>query len=144
MTGLVTIELYGQPRGKGRPRSRISARGGSFAVAVYTDPKTRSYEAMLRDAAQQAMGDRPLFDGPLSVFVAALFLVPQSWPAKKRNAALDGFVRPTGRPDCDNIIKTLDSMNGVVWRDDAQIVECKVVKEYADRPLLRILVEGAI
>lgn len=140
----VVIELAGEPRGKGRPRSRIiKAKSGHSFVGVYTDAKTRSYEALLRDAAAQAVGANPLIDGPLIVWVTAKFSVPQSWSRRKKADALSGVVRPTGRPDVDNTVKLLDALNGIVWRDDSQIVECFVSKHYSDRPSLRIKVETA-
>lgn len=140
----VTIRLAGEPRGKGRPRARIAkAKTGAQFVTVYTDAQTRSYEALLRDAGQQAMIGRALFDGPLKVKVAAFFSVPQSWSKKKRGQALDGIVRPTGKPDVDNLLKVIDALNGIVWRDDSQIVQCFVSKSYADKPGLLIEVTTA-
>jgi Holliday junction resolvase RusA-like endonuclease len=65
--------------------------------------------------------------------------VPRSWPAKKRDAALTGVVRPTGRPDWDNLAKSgLDALNGIVFADDSQVVEATVKKVYSEVPLLRI------
>lgn len=136
---IVRIMLPGDPKGKGRPRSRIaSSRGGRQFVAVYTDAKTRSYEGMLRLAGAQAMrGQRPL-DRALRVHVTATFSIPQSWSRKRQRDALAGIIRPTGRPDCDNILKTIDALNGVVWRDDSLICECLVKKQYGDIPSLVI------
>lgn len=142
---MITIRLAGEPRGKGRPRARIAkAKTGAQFVTVYTDAATRSYEALLRDAAQQAMAGRQLFEGPLKVKVAAFFSVPQSWSNKKRAQALSGAVRPTGKPDVDNVVKTLDALNGIVWRDDSQIVQCFISKAYADKPGLLIEVQAAV
>lgn len=141
----ITILLPGQPQGKGRPRFRqITTKAGASFVSAYTPTNTRSYESLLRDAAQQAMGDKPLCDGPLKVKVAAFFSVPQSWSRKKREQALRGILRPTGRPDWDNLVKMLDALNGIVWRDDSQIVQGFVSKSYADKPGLLIEVQGAI
>ena len=43
--------------------------------------------------------------------------------------------RPAKRPDFDNIGKIIaDALNGVAYRDDAQIVEAKLVKIYVDGP----------
>ena len=42
-----------------------------------------------------------------------------------------GVVWPTGRPDTDNITKAaLDALNGMVVRDDAQVVEIAATKRY--------------
>jgi Holliday junction resolvase RusA-like endonuclease len=128
----IVIELAGEPRGKGRPR--FARRTGH----AYTPQKTASYEAMLRHEAALAMADRPPFEGALSVRVRAFFQVPQSWSAKKRAAALAGTIRPTKRPDWENVAKMLDAFNGVVWRDDSQIVSGLIEKHYSDRRRLRV------
>lgn len=45
---------------------------------------------------------------------------------------------PTSKPDPDNIMKGLDALNEVVFRDDKQIVDARVIKSYSERPALRI------
>lgn len=138
----VTIFLPGQPKGKGRPRFRMIQRGAQVFSSAYTDEKTRSYETLLREAAQAVMGDRPLLDGALHLVMEARFGVPASWSKKKQAAALAGSVHPTGKPDLDNLVKVLDALNGVVWRDDSLIVSADVRKSYSDRPGLTITVEA--
>jgi Holliday junction resolvase RusA-like endonuclease len=128
----VVIELAGEPRGKGRPR--FARR----SLHVYTPAKTASSEAMLRHEAALAMAGRAPLDGALRVRVLACFGVPQSWSAKKRLAAITGAIRPAKRPDLDNVVKMLDALNEVVWRDDAQVVEGWIEKFYSDRPRLKV------
>lgn len=133
----IVIELPGEPRGKGRPRF-VRRTGHAF-----TPEKTRSYESMLQGAAIEAMNGKPIIDGPLDVKVEAHFPVPASWSKKKQAAALLGVTRPTKRPDWENIAKMLDAFNGVVWRDDAQVVDGSISKFYSDRPRLVVTVRGA-
>lgn len=133
------IELAGEPRGKGRPRSRIAHKAsGSQFIAVYTDPETESYEGALRWTAAAAMRGRAPFHHALKVRVIATMSVPRSWSGKRRNQALGGLIRPVVKPDADNILKTLDALNKIVWRDDSLIVECTVEKHYGELPSLRI------
>lgn len=138
----LVVTLPGHPRGKGRPRSTFipkSAKTGKGGfISTYTDSETRSYEAMLKYAGEQAMAGRPLFGGALRVRVTALFSVPESWSQKKKREALSGVIRPTGKPDWDNLAKVLDAFNQVVWTDDAQIVDGRVVKAYADKAALEV------
>jgi Holliday junction resolvase RusA-like endonuclease len=84
------------------------------------------------------MAGRPPLEDALRVSVLAYFGIPASWSAKKRAAALAGLVRPTKRPDWENVAKMLDALNGVVWRDDAQVVSGLIEKHYSDRPRLRV------
>ena len=123
----ITIVVPGVPIGKGRPRF---ARTGH----AYTPEKTRHYEAMLRDYARQAMGDRPPCEEPMRVIMIAVFPIPASWSAKKRGSAK---VCAT-RPDADNIVKLCDALNQIVWKDDNQVVTLLVKKLYGDQPCLRI------
>ena len=132
----IVIELAGTPVAKGRPR--FSRRTGT----AYTPAKTRSYEAQLKFAAESVMQGRPPLQGALRVEVQAMMPVPASWSKKKTAAALTGEIRPTVRPDWENLAKTLDALNQVVWRDDAQIVAGEVHKTYSDRPRLIVKVEA--
>jgi Holliday junction resolvase RusA-like endonuclease len=126
----LTIELPGPPRGKGRPRF-VRATGH-----VYTPDETRRYEQALRDQALIAMGAEPPVNGPLAVYVEALFPIPASWSLRQHDRALAGAILPTGRPDVDNLLKILDALNGVVWFDDKQIVTATIKKRYSNNPTL--------
>lgn len=131
---MIEIVLLGAPRGKERPRF---AKGTGV---VYTPEKTRNYEAALKFAAQQIMGDRPPLDGPISVDLRIVVPIAQSWPKRRQEAARAGAERPTKKPDLDNIMKMLDSLNLVAWVDDAQIVETTITKSYGDKPGLWVRV----
>ena len=122
----VAFMVPGPVRGKGRPRTRIA---GAFAV-VHTDAKTRSYEGDVKASASHAMNGRPLLVGALVVRMTARFVPPQ---ASKRKVArmLEGAERPTKKPDIDNIAKVMDALNGVVFRDDAQVCSMSIEKIYA-------------
>lgn len=124
---MIEIVLLGAPRGKERPRT-------TKAGHVYTPEKTRDYEAALKFAAGQVMGDRPPLEGPLSVDIVIRRPIPQSWPKKKREAARRGELRPTSKPDFDNYAKTVDALNLVVWIDDGQVVDGRVQKFFSDKP----------
>ncbi|HEX9321792.1 MAG TPA: RusA family crossover junction endodeoxyribonuclease [Xanthobacteraceae bacterium] len=138
MTPIVVIELAGEPRGKGRPRF---VRGTGVA---FTPSATRKHEAALRYAAQQEMNGRPPFDTALVITVVATFAVPVSWSKRKRADALSGTLPHVKAPDCDNLLKCVDALNGVTWIDDKQITRAVVIKQYGERPSLRIEISGAV
>ena len=137
---MIVVELAGEPRGKGRPRSRIArTKGGQQFVAVYTDSETRAYEKSLGWAGKAAMGAREPLSGPLAVAVEAIFSVPPSWSRPKRDRALAGILRPRGPIDIDNCAKiALDGLNGIIWEDDAQIAILNITKSYGEEPMLRV------
>ena len=118
-------------------------KNGAPFASFYMDAETRAFETALKWRAKAAMKSLRPFEGPLSVRVTALMGVPKSWSNKKRDAALAGTIRPTGKPDWDNFAKMLDAFNEIVWIDDAQIVEGSVSKVYSETPALRVEVGPA-
>ena len=137
MTNSIEIELLGHPRGKGRPRHARLANG---VTITHSDRKTAEYESNLQLAAQKAMNGRPPLDGPIAIRLEAYFPVPTSWSKKKQRAALAGELRPTVVPDAANVAAITDPCNGLLWRDDKQLVELTVTKTYSDRPRLVLTV----
>lgn len=140
MEAPIVITLPGLPRGKGRPRFTVRGR---HAVA-YTDAKTASFEGALRQTAAIAMAGRAPLSGALALVMSAVFPIPESWSKAKKRDAAAGLLRPTGKPDCDNILKQIDGLNGIIFRDDAQIVEATVTKQYGDQPRLTIEVRPSV
>jgi len=140
MEPIFTLEFPGAPRGKGRPRFRIIGKGMQQFASTYTDSDTRRYEDQLRVAATIQMGRREPFDFPLSVSIEALMPIPGSWSLRKRASAASGVIAPTTKPDADNIVKSLDAFNKVVWRDDSMIVNLLINKRYSLTPMLKVVV----
>ena len=133
----IAFVVPGEPQGKGR--AKIVKIGGFSRMA--TPQKTVAYEGLIAMAARQAMREGSLIEGPCAVFIDAVCSVPASWSAKKRAQALAGVLRPTKKPDADNITKAVcDGMNGVVWADDVQAVDQRIRKVYGERPELRVTV----
>lgn len=138
----VTFQLAGHPQGKGRARSFIHPHSGRLVTT--TPPKTRSYESMIRGAAMDAMGDRPPLECPVRVTLTAFFDIPKSFSRLKRSAAITGEIKPAKKPDIDNIIKAwVDAMNGVVFKDDCQIVRGEYAKVYGPAPMVVVTVAPA-
>lgn len=137
----MTMQFFiaGTVIGKGRPRA---GRGPSGHVRLYTPEKTASWENLVGWTAAQAMAGRALLEGPLKCLLSIEVGVPASWSMKKSTAALLGQVRPTTKPDLDNSAKAiLDAMNGVVFKDDVQVVMLVVSKCYSAKPGVWVTVE---
>jgi Holliday junction resolvase RusA-like endonuclease len=138
MTEPVTIVVMGAPVGKGRPRF---TRGGH----AYTPDKTRSYEQSVALAAKLEMRSRQPIAGPVQMYFRAVFEIPKSWPEKKRMDAILGVIRPTVKPDTDNLIKAVaDSLNGIVYRDDSQITEISGSKRYGPQAFVTVTVKPIV
>jgi Holliday junction resolvase RusA-like endonuclease len=125
----IAFTLPGSPTGKGRPR--FALRGG--VARAYTPEKTASYESLVKLAAARAMQSKEPLSRPARVTIVATFAPPASWSEKKRRAAIEATngIHPAKKPDADNIAKIIcDAMNGIVYRDDAQITTLRVEKRY--------------
>lgn len=74
--------------------------------------------------------------------IQAFYEIPKSSSKVKKTAMLSGELLPTKKPDIDNIVKAvLDALNEVAYRDDTQVVELQVRKQYSERPRLEICLE---
>lgn len=109
---------------------------------VYTDSKTRSEEAVIRQVATAAMNERPPYEGAVCLTMTAYRSIPASFSKRKRTDAETGDLAPTTKPDADNYLKICDALNGIIWRDDSQVVTAVVHKRYSERPRLHIHVHG--
>lgn len=129
----ISFVIPGPPRGKGRPKF---ARGGAF-TRVYTDAKTMAYEDQVKFYGSTAMNGRQPIEGPVVLEVVATFEIPKSMPKKRAAEATAGKVRPTTKPDADNLLKIVaDGLNKIAFRDDTQVVRAVVLKIYGDTPQL--------
>ncbi len=135
--GLV-FEVPGMPKGKGRPRF---TRGGH----AYTDSETRAYEKKIMDCYRQQLRDYCWPDSAyIAVKVTAVYPIPKSVTKASLAAIEDGRILPRRKPDIDNVIKAvLDSLNGIAYRDDAQVVSVYGQKVYGHEPKLIIELKGS-
>ena len=63
----------------------------------------------------------------------------KSFSKIKRSKAIDGVLRPATKGDADNYAKgILDSLNGLFWHDDGQIVDLHIGKYYSDNPRIEM------
>ena len=126
----------GTPVAKGRPR--VTRRG-----FTYTPKETKEQEQKIKDAYLKAYGDSCAFpEGvPLKLQMVFYMPMPKSLSKKKRLAAVCGDLRPTKKPDVDNLIKVIDALNGgVAFADDSQIVEIHATKYYSEHPSTMIII----
>lgn len=114
----------------GRPVPWKRAQG----VARYTDPTRKAYAARVRLAAIAQLQERkcrpadmPAPPWPLDALYAVTLVVV---PADKR------------RRDADNFAKlALDACNGVLFADDSQVRDLRVLVSEPDEPRLDVMIE---
>ena len=139
MSFMVMYTVYGEPVGKGRPRF---ARRGAFTHA-YTPEKTKTYEDEIRMMARAAMGSSEPLETPETVAIYIRVGIPASYSKQKRKDALAGILKPTKKPDLDNVAKChLDAIQGgIIILDDKQVTNLHVTKVYAETPAVEVMVK---
>ena len=125
--------------GKQRPKF---SRAGSF-VKTYTPDATANYEQWVKLSYLQQRGDTAVIeDEEIAVTITAYFKIPASVSKKKAEQMRLGYIRPTKKPDFDNIAKIIcDALNGLAYKDDAAIVSAVVDKYYAPDDEPKVIVE---
>lgn len=119
----VKFTIPGIPIPKARPRI---VRGHAF-----TPKKTKDYEALVQDVYNLTVGEY-LGDSAIVATIDLFFPIPKSYSKSKRRRIAEGKIKHTKRPDVDNCAKAiLDALNEVAYKDDAQVVESRITKNYA-------------
>jgi Holliday junction resolvase RusA-like endonuclease len=141
MTFMVTFKVDGNPVGKQRARY---VKRGNF-VQAYTPEKTRTYESLIKEKAIEAMGSSEPLETPVTLYLYIRVCAPKSYSKKRIEACLNGSEQPTKKPDASNILKSVeDGMNGVVYKDDSQIVNIHVTKVYSSEAGVDICVKECL
>lgn len=122
---MVEFRVYGTPAPQGSKTAFV--RGGKAVVVDGSSKSGREKLSSWRaEVAREAHNERPdeLLEGPLAVTIN--FFMPKPKSAPKDKAYCDK------KPDIDKLVRaTFDSMTGVIYRDDSQIVNVYATKYYA-------------
>lgn len=134
----IAFRVLGKPIPQSRPRH------GKYHD--YYDPKIVEYRERVKASALEALAHFTNWDGstekPLDMYLFIALPIPASWSKKKQCMAQEGLILPTTKPDSSNILKGVeDALNGVVYKDDSQIVRTHVVKMYAFNPAIQVVIQ---
>ena len=141
MTFIVTFNVEGTPVPKARARHVLHGT----RLRTYTPEKTRSYETLIKESAKQAMGSSEPLETPVSLYLYIRVPIPKSCTKKRLEAIQNGLEKPIKKPDASNILKSVeDGMNGVVYKDDSQIVNIHVTKVYSSQAGVDICVKECL
>ena len=137
MAKQVRFTVLGEPKGKGRPR--FSTQTGR----AFTPKQTVNYETLVHtEYMVQCKGFRFPDDAMLDMRIMAYYGVPKSVSKKKKALMLEGKIRPTKKPDMDNVMKVVaDSLNQVAYKDDTQIVDAQCRKFYSVKPRIEVIIK---
>lgn len=134
----INFTIPGEPTGKGRPRF---IHKGNF-TKVITPENTVYYENLVKISYQSAADN---FYFPEEAFIemeiTAYFSIPKSASKVRKRKMLLDWIRPTKKPDLDNIAKTIaDSLNKIAYVDDSHITDMTVRKRYAEIPKVEVTI----
>jgi Holliday junction resolvase RusA-like endonuclease len=156
MSRRVVFEAYGRPQPAGSKRAfpiRRKAGGGwvlTGGVAVTDDnPKAKPWQADVADVALAAMmrtfgADFYPMAGPVALSVVFTLKRPKGHFGTGRNARdvkASAPAFPCVKPDTTKLLRAVeDACTGIVWNDDAQVIEQSAMKSYGTREGVRVAV----
>ena len=119
------------PRGQARPRHATVA---GHHRAYKSDAQALD-EATLQALMAPYVPEEPL-DCPLSLLVEVFIPIPKSFSKKHKEAALNGYLWPSRKPDASNVLKHIEDVMQSMrfFEDDKQLCNVVVWKKYGERP----------
>ena len=135
---MISFTIPGKPVAQGRPRA---ARRGN-RIMMYDPKPSKDYKEYVAKIAKEYAPEEPT-EAALGVQMKIYREIPKSTTKKDRRLINEGLKRPVVRPDTDNYTKAiLDALNGIIYKDDSQIVDLKASKYYSDNPRVEIKIEA--
>lgn len=129
----VDFTLYMVPKASPRPRSNFKSR------VFYVSGSKENKEIF---ASEFAHCDIPMIITPMKFSAKAYLPIPKSMPKVEQVLAELGFIRPTSKPDFDNLVKTYtDMIKATLIYDDALIIDGRLSKFYSWKPRIEITIE---
>jgi Holliday junction resolvase RusA-like endonuclease len=128
----------GDPVAQGRPRMACFGKH----PRMYDPPESRRYKELVRMYAETAAKDAGL-DDPIDVSCKVgmrFFLRIPTMSKKRRAQCIAHEIRPTKKPDPDNLAKSVLDGMGAVLADDARVTCLWVQKFYGEAPRVEVSV----
>lgn len=141
----ISFTVYGKPQTAGSKRAFVIP-GTNRASVTDDNPKSRDWKNAVRSAAIEYCGGHvlDLLDGPLHVTFTFFLLRPKGQFGSGRNASqvkASAPQYPATKPDVLKLSRAVeDALTGVLWRDDAQIVQEVLAKRFGEPARVEITV----
>lgn len=131
---MVEFIIPGNPVPQARPRA--GKRGSK--IVMYDPKESKEYKQYVALIAKQH-APKTLLEGALSVRIKIYREIPKSTTKKDRALIFEGIKRPVTKADTSNYVKGIeDALNGIIYKDDSQIVDLYASKFYSDNPRVEI------
>ena len=120
---------------KQRPRTNFYTR------SVYTPKQTKEREQKIGFEFKRQNKEWVCAEGPISLFMMVELKIPSKTRKEERLKMLNNEIWPTIKPDLDNTEKlVMDALNGIAYKDDAQVVSKDTFKVYGETNRLTIII----
>lgn len=137
---VLTLTVYGRPQPQGSARAFIP-KGWKRAVVTSDNASLKPWRQRVSGAAYAVIPSTqavPVFGAHIPVEITLRFFFTKPKSAKKRPGM-------TTKPDADKLIRAcLDSLTGIMFHDDAQVIEIHTRKMYGGPERCEIEVREAI
>lgn len=127
---VLAFTVYGTAQPQGSIRA-FMPKGSKRPVLTSDNSNLKPWRQEVAWAAKYAARGWKLIDRPLAVGLKATFYFVRPQRGK-------GLYKST-KPDSDKLFRALgDALTGIVYRDDAQISDARVLKLFADTPRVEV------
>jgi Holliday junction resolvase RusA-like endonuclease len=117
----VSFQVFGIAQPKGSTKAFIP-KGWTRPIITTDNPKSKGWQQLVAEQAQ-SVARAGLFTGPVVLTVTFRMPRPQSLPRR--------VLHHTKKPDLDKLVRsTKDALKGILYRDDAQVVDLHARKVY--------------
>ena len=153
---MIRFTVYGQPQSAGSKRAFVPINkktgqpfrrknGNGVVVSVVDDnSKSRWWKQLVALAAQEHRPPAPL-EGPIALTLTFVRVRPGGHfnKGKKTAGTLNGEGQskpsPIAKPDVLKLARAVeDALTGIMWHDDAQICDERIVKRWGDAACVEI------
>lgn len=120
----VQFTVDGVPQPQGSTRAFIP-KGWARPIITSANKNLKPWRQQVSGMAKVAMGEQPVTERPIWIELRFYFTRPKSTKA--------GVLWKTTKPDIDKLLRgVLDSLTGIVFRDDSQVAVVHCHKEFSD------------
>ena len=141
----IKVVVFGEAQPAGSKRAFVHPHTGK-TIVTDANAKSRPWKNRVAQAAgEQHRGG--ILDGPVILEVTFYEARTKGHYGTGRNAGVvkdSAPMYPAKKPDATKLLRGVeDALTGIVWRDDAQVVEQFVSKRYGDPARAEIVVRPA-
>jgi crossover junction endodeoxyribonuclease RusA len=123
---VISFFVPGTPKPQGSKRAFLHKTTKKPIMVESGGKPLTDWRGDVKRAAMEAMGDRPLFEGPVGISLGFELNRPKSHPKTRPTW-------PIARPDIDKLGRSvLDALTAVCFKDDSQVVYLEMAKGWAD------------